>query len=99
MTLAPLTGRMCNMTKEELIELAEDMIDSNEEPDWEVDLNDLYASVFADVTTEGKCLVIYLNRLTGELEDATLFDTAEEAEDHLNEAQADAQESEEAFDV
>ena len=98
MTLAPLTGTIRNMTKEELMELVEDLIDSNEEPDWEVDLNDQYASVYTDMTTEGKCLVVYFNRLSGELENAELFSNEEEAEDYLNEAQTEDAE-EEAFDV
>lgn len=87
------------MTKEELYELAEDMIDSNEEPDLEVDLTDVYASVYSDITEEGKCLVVFLNRLSGELENAKLFTNAEEAEEYLYANQAEAEDSEEEIDV
>jgi hypothetical protein len=87
------------MTKEEIIEVAEDLFDSNEEPEWEVDLLDQFASVFCDVTAEGKCLVVFANNLNGEIEDAKMFDTAEEAEAHLNALQNEAYEPEEEIDV
>ena len=83
------------MKKEEVIELAEDMLDSNEEPDWEIDLLDRFASVFTDVTEEGGCLVVFLNNLNGDIEDAKMFDSAEEAEAHLNALQAEVYETEE----
>lgn len=76
------------MTKEELFETAEDLIDSNEEPDWEVNLEDCFASVYADVTEDGKCLVAFLNNLNGEIEDAKMFANEEEAEEYLNALQA-----------
>ena len=76
------------MTKEELLELADDLLMDNEEPDWEVDLIDQFASVFSDVTEDGKCLVILLNNLNGEIEDAIIFSNEEEAEEHINKLQA-----------
>ena len=82
------------MTKEELLELADDLLMDNEEPDWEVDLIDQFASVFSDVTEDGKCLVIFLNNLNGEIEDAIIFSNEEEAEDHLNDLQAQVAEGE-----
>ena len=82
------------MTKEELFELADDLLMDNEEPDWEVDLIDQFASVFSDVTEDGKCLVIFLNNLNGEIEDAIIFSNEEEAEDHLNDLQAQVAEGE-----
>jgi len=83
------------MTKEETIELAEDMIDSNEEPDWEIDLMDQFAAVYTDITEEGKCLVVYQSNLNGELEDAEMFNTAEDAEAHLLALQHSVYETEE----
>jgi hypothetical protein len=94
LTLAPLTGTIRNMTKEELIELADDLIADNEEPDWEVDLMDQFASVFTDVTEDGKCLVIFMNNLNGDIEDAIIFNNEEEAEEHLNDLQAQYAEGE-----
>jgi hypothetical protein len=82
------------MTKQELIELADDLLDSNEEPAWEVNLGDCYAAVFTDITAEGGCLVVYQDNLTGEIDNAEMFDTAEEAESHLNAAQQGAFENE-----
>ena len=82
------------MTKEELLELADDLLMDNEEPDWEVDLVDQFASVFSDVTEDGKCLVIFLNNLNGEIEDAIIFSNEEEAEEHLNDLQAQVAEGE-----
>ena len=82
------------MTKEELLELADDLLMDNEEPDWEVDLVDQFASVFSDVTEDGKCLVIFLNNLTGEIEDAIIFSNEEEAEEHINDLQAQVAEGE-----
>ena len=82
------------MTKEELFELADDLLMDNEEPDWEVDLIDQFASVFSDVTEDGKCLVIFLNNLNGEIEDAIIFSNEEEAEEHLNDLQAQVAEGE-----
>lgn len=82
------------MTKEELIELADDLIADNEEPDWEVDLMDQFASVFTDVTEDGKCLVIFMNNLNGDIEDAIIFNNEEEAEEHLNDLQAQYAEGE-----
>ena len=82
------------MTKEELLELADDLLMDSEEPDWEVDLIDQFASVFSDVTEDGKCLVIFLNNLNGEIEDAIIFSNEEEAEEHLNDLQAQVTEGE-----
>jgi|688.fasta_scaffold254041_2 hypothetical protein len=82
------------MTKEELFELADDLLMDNEEPDWEVDLVDQFASVFSDVTEDGKCLVILLNNLNGEIEDAIIFSNEEEAEEHINDLQAQVAEGE-----
>jgi hypothetical protein len=82
------------MTKEELLELADDLLMDNEEPDWEVDLLDQFASVFSDVTEDGKCLVILLNNLNGEIEDAIIFSNEEEAEEHINDLQAQIAEGE-----
>lgn len=82
------------MTKEELLELADDLLMDNEEPDWEVDLVDQFASVFSDVTEDGKCLVIFLNNLNGEIEDAIIFSNEEEAEEHINDLQAQVAEGE-----
>jgi hypothetical protein len=82
------------MTKEELLELADDLLMDNEEPDWEVDLLDQFASVFSDVTEDGKCLVILLNNLNGEIEDAIIFSNEEEAEEHINNLQAQIAEGE-----
>ena len=82
------------MTKEELLELADDLLMDNEEPDWEVDLVDQFASVFSDVTEDGKCLVILLNNLNGEIEDAIIFSNEEEAEEHINNLQAQVAEGE-----
>jgi len=82
------------MTKEELLELADDLLMDNEEPDWEVDLLHQFASVFSDVTEDGKCLVILLNNLNGEIEDAIIFSNEEEAEEHINNLQAQIAEGE-----
>lgn len=82
------------MTKEKLLELADDLLMDNEEPDWEVDLLDQFASVFSDVTEDGKCLVIFLNNLNGEIEDAIIFSNEEEAEEHINNLQAQIAEGE-----
>jgi len=88
------------MTKEELIELADDLLmDVDEEPDWEVDLMDQFASVYADVTEDGKCLAVFLNNLNGEIEDAIIFNNEEEAETYLNALQAEAYGTEEQVDV
>jgi hypothetical protein len=76
------------MTREALLELAEDIIDSNDTPDAEVNLIDMFASVYEDITAEGKCLVVYRNNLSGDVEDAQIFKDIEEAEEHLNELQA-----------
>jgi len=75
------------MTKEKLFEIADDLLTSNVEPDMEVDLQDQMAAVFTDVTEDGKCLVVYQNVLTGDLENVEMFDTTEDAEAHLNAAQ------------
>ena len=85
------------MKKQQIIELAEDFLDNNEAPDWEVNLVDQFASVYADVTEEGKCLVVYLNNLSGDIEDAQIFNSEEEAEAHLNTLAAEAYGDEEAI--
>jgi len=76
------------------MEFADDILTDNTEPDWEVDLMDRFGAVFTDVTEDGKCLVAYLNNLNGELEDAEIFATEEEAEAHLNALQAEIYEIE-----
>jgi hypothetical protein len=50
--------------------------------------------VFSDVTEDGKCLVILLNNLNGEIEDAIIFSNEEEAEEHINDLQAQVAEGE-----
>jgi hypothetical protein len=57
-------------------------------------LVDQFASVFSDVTEDGKCLVILLNNLNGEIEDAIIFSNEEEAEEHINDLQAQVAEGE-----
>jgi hypothetical protein len=76
------------MTKEELFKLADNLLMDNEEPDYEVDLIYQFASVFSDVTEDGKCLVIFFNNLNREIEDAIIFSNEEEAEEHINKLQA-----------
>jgi hypothetical protein len=83
------------MTKQELMDVADDFLSSNEEPDWEVDLRDRVALVFTDITEDSKCLVVYANSLSGELDDAEIFTNEEEAEAHLNALQAETYETEE----
>ena len=85
------------MKKQQIMELAEDVLDNNEAPDWEANLMDQFASVYADVTEDGGCLVVLLNNLSGDIEDAYIFKNHEEAEEYVYALQAQIFGDEEAF--
>ena len=79
------------MTKDELHELADEILsDIDIEPEWEMDLGDCFAAFYPEnVAGNESCIVIFQNNLNGEIENVKEFNTEEEAEDYLNQRQAE----------